>query len=93
MLLSFATVTEVESQEDGGFWLETEIVVPEGISAVELVLDAFGFDAKSPPLSNLFAGNHNLIVEGGGPSPVVVGDTIPAQCFSEEEVRELKGDH
>src|ERR1700736_4102607 len=28
MFLSFATVTEVERQEDGGFWLETEIVVP-----------------------------------------------------------------
>ena len=93
MFLSVATVTEVESQEDRGFWLETEIVVPEGIFAVELVLDAFGSDAKSSPLSNLFAGTHNLIVEGSGPSPVVVGDTIPAKCFSEEEIWELKGDH
>jgi hypothetical protein len=42
MLLSVATALEVESQENGGFWLEAEIVVPEGIFTVELVLDAFG---------------------------------------------------
>jgi hypothetical protein len=89
MFLSHATITEIEKQEGGRFWLNAEITVPENVFAVELVLETFGSDAKSAPLSNLFAGIHNLTVEVSGPPPVGVGDTVPAKCFSEEEVKPL----
>jgi hypothetical protein len=86
MFSSIAKVTEVKQEENGGFWLETQIVVPEHVFAVEPVLEEFGSEAKSAPLSNLFAGTHNLTVEGPGVSPLKVGDTIPAKCFREEEL-------
>ena len=87
MFLSIAKVTEVKQEKNGGFWLQAQIDVPEDVFAVELVLEDFGSDAKSAPLSNLFAGTHNLTVEGAGVSPLQVGDTIPATCFREEELK------
>jgi hypothetical protein len=86
MFLSIAEVTEVKREENGGFWLEAQIEVPEDVFAVELALEEFGSEAKSAPLSNLFAGTHNLTVKGGGVSPLKVGDTIPAKCFREGEL-------
>ena len=86
-VLSIAKVIEVKLEEHGGFWLEVQIVVPEHVFAVELVLEEFGPGAKSTPLSNLFAGTHYLTVEGFGVSPLKVGDTIPAKCFREEDLR------
>jgi hypothetical protein len=86
MFLNIAEVTEVNQEENGRFWLEAQIDVPEDVFAVELALEEFGSDAKSAPLSNLFAGTHNLTVKGGGVSPLKVGDTITAKCFREEEL-------
>jgi hypothetical protein len=86
MFLSTAEVTEVKQEEHGKFWLETQIEVPEDDFAIELVLEEFGSDAKSAPLSNLLAGSHNLTFKGAGVSPLKVGDTIPAKCFREEEL-------
>jgi hypothetical protein len=51
MLLSVATALEVESQENGGFWLEAEIVVPERIFTGELVLEALGSGQSDRALS------------------------------------------
>jgi len=89
MLESDATVTEIEMLESGGFWLQAAIIVPENIFSAQLILDKFGSDAKSCPLTNLFAGTHNLTVEGSGHPPVGVGDTIRAICFEEGESKEL----
>ena len=88
MFLSFATVKEIEL-ERSGFWLEAEITVPENVFAAELVLEKFNSDAQSEPLSNLFAGTHNLTVRGSGVPPVAVGDTIPAKCFAADEIEKL----
>ena len=85
-MFNLATITEIERQEDGRFWLNAEITVPEHVFAVELILDDFAPGAKSEPLSNLFAGVHNLAAEASAPPPVSVGDTIPAKCFSKEEI-------
>jgi hypothetical protein len=73
-------------EENSEFWLEAQIVVPEHAFAVELVLEQFGSEAKSTPSSNLFAGTHNLTVEGAGVSSLKVGDTIPAKCFCEDDL-------
>jgi len=55
-----AKIIHVQSEEGNRFYAEAEIVVPENVTHVQLIIDEICPEAHAPTLSDVEAGTHKL---------------------------------
>jgi hypothetical protein len=70
-----------QSEEGNRFYAEAEIVVPENVTHVQLIIDEICPEAHAPTPSDVEAGTHKPPISGAGESPFKVGDSIMARAF------------
>jgi uncharacterized protein YqfB (UPF0267 family) len=81
-----AKIIHVQSEEGNRFYAEAEIVVPENLTHVQLIIDEICPEAHAPALSDVEAGTHTIPISGAGKSPFKVGDLIMARAFERGEL-------
>jgi hypothetical protein len=67
---STAKIIHVQSEEGNRFYAEAEIVVPENVTHVQLIIDEICPEAHAPTLSDVEAGTHTIPISGAGESPL-----------------------
>ena len=63
---STAKIIHVQSEEGNRFYAEAEIVVPENVTHVLLIIDEICPEAHAPAPSDVEAGTHTILISGAG---------------------------